>query len=109
MATLSPDFHTIWNYKREIMEDIFSKSTPEDNYKLIGKELMTLIQQMKENPKSYTIWFHRQWTIMKGLEIEKYMSDEQISEARGGIIKNEIDLCDKMLQRDDRNFHCWNY
>ena len=64
---------------------------------------------MKENPKSYTLWFHRQWTILKGLEIEKYMSDEQLKEAKGGILINEIGLCDKMLGSDERNFHCWNY
>ena len=58
MATLSPDFHTIWNYKREIIEDMISKQSPDENYKFLCGELMTIIKQMKENPKSYTLWYH---------------------------------------------------
>jgi len=97
MTTLSPDFHTIWNYKWEIMDDIISKQDGDTNYKMLCGELLVLIKQMKENPKSYTVWFHRQWTILKGLDIEKYMSDEQLMAANGGILLNELNLCDKML------------
>ena len=88
---------------------IMSKKTPQENYKFLAEELMMLIKAMKANPKSYTLWFHRQWSILKGLDIEQYMSDEQLEQAKGGLLKNEIFLCDKMLKADERNFHCWNY
>jgi len=40
------------------MEKMFEGQAPEATYKMIGEELMGLIKAMKENPKSYTIWFH---------------------------------------------------
>lgn len=109
IATLSPDFSTIWNYKREIMESVLKSKDPPEQYKMLGMELLMLIKAMKQNPKSYTLWFHRMWCLEKGLEIEKFMTDEQMEAAKGGLLKNEIMLCDKMLGADERNFHCWNY
>jgi len=64
---------------------------------------------MKDNPKSYTLWGHRQWVILEALQIEKFMSYQKLKEFGGGILNSEIMLCDKMLVADERNFHCWNY
>ena len=44
MATLSPDFHTIWNYKREIIEDMLGKQDNESNYKFLCVELLAIIK-----------------------------------------------------------------
>ena len=52
------------------MISIMSKKTPQENYKLLAEELLMLIKAMKANPKSYTLWFHRQWSLLKGLDIE---------------------------------------
>lgn len=48
---------------------------------------------LQRNPKSYSAWFQRQWVIDRGL----------------GDLPKEIALCDKLLELDERNFHCWNY
>lgn len=48
---------------------------------------------LQRNPKSYSAWFQRQWIIDRGL----------------GDLQKEIGLCDKLLELDERNFHCWNY
>ena len=110
IALLSPDFDTVWNYRREIIQHLNNKQPPEDQYKFFLKELLGLVKLMKENPKSYTLWGHRQWIILEGLKIEKFMTEQQLQEkAKGGILNNEIKLCDKMLAADERNFHCWNY
>lgn len=109
IAILSPDFDTVWNYRREIITALNEQKNPQEKYKFFITELLGLVKLMKENPKSYTLWGHRQWVILEGLQIEKFMSEEQLAPVGGGILNNEIKLCDKMLTADERNFHCWNY
>jgi len=40
------------------MTHLSKDMSPSDHYKLLCVELLFLIKQMKENPKSYTLWFH---------------------------------------------------
>jgi len=47
-----------------------------------------------QNPKSYWVWLHRTW-------ITSVMSSCDW--------KRELGLCGKLLELDERNFHCWNY
>jgi len=105
IALLSPDFDTVWNYRREIITFLNETKSPDDKYKFYITELLSLVKLMKENPKSYTLWEHRQWVILQGLKIEKFMTDAQLSQVGGGILNNELKLCDKMLVADERNFH----
>ena len=81
-----------------------------EQYKLVGKELEFLVKGIMRSPKSYTLWFHRQWIIEKGLKVEKLMLSQQTEKSHiSKILDNELKLCDKMLGMDERNFHCWNY
>jgi len=63
---LSPDFSTLWNYRREILEHLFKQETqpeiaPSDldkqNLGIIIDELKFLVKGIMKSPKSYTLWF----------------------------------------------------
>lgn len=73
---------------------------------MIAAELKFLVKGMMKSPKSYTLWFQRQWTLQKGLEFEKELPEIKMN---SDILQNELLLCNKMLKQDERNFHCWNY
>ena len=79
-AKLSPDFTTVWNYRREIIQHLFTQGegaygTLEGKLEVIKKELMMLVKQVMASPKSYSIWEHRVWTIGLGLDLERqYMA-----------------------------------
>ena len=79
--------------------------TDEKRYEMVIKELDFLVKSIMKSPKSYTLWFHRQWIIEKGLNVERKLAPEWKSR----ILETELKLCDKMLMMDERNFHCWNY
>lgn len=103
-SQLSPDFTTLWNYRREILQAQFVDKSTEDILQMIKQELGILIVSIKRSPKSYTLWHHRQWTIEKGIVEENKSGGWQ-----SAILDGELGLCSKMLQLDERNFHCWNY
>ena len=103
---LSPDFYTLWNYRREILTEHFTQEeyqTSEAKLKAVKLELDLLLKGISRSPKSYTLWFHRQWIIEFGVQHEA--KDDWKSQ----ILEGEFMLCNKFLQRDERNFHCWNY
>lgn len=65
---LSPDFSTLWNYRREILLHLFEQAqdeyaTLEGKLGVIKKELEFLFKGIARSPKSYSLWFHRQWVI----------------------------------------------
>jgi geranylgeranyl transferase type-2 subunit alpha len=80
---------------------------------MVIKELEFLVKGIMRSPKSYTLWFHRQWIIERGLIIEQQLIPQVEGtpniEWRSRILETELKLCDKMLGMDERNFHCWNY
>lgn len=155
-AMIAPDFMTLWNYRRDMLQHILGEADLQTRMELVAKELEFLIKSIKRSPKSYTLWFHRQWIIELGLTYERDMmkalqakaaadaakaneatkaqeageakSDVNAEDAkpveampveakpemvkaewRSKILEMELQLCNKMLQLDERNFHCWNY
>ena len=66
---------TVWNYRREIiMEIIFNnpEKTIENKQKFIIAELKLLLKLLMRNQKSFPLWFHRQWCIVKGIEEQQF-------------------------------------
>ena len=94
--TLSPDFYSVFNFRRRILQHLLTDQSEETKGEMLGKELDTLTKITRESPKSYTLWFHRQWVILRSRNFELLM-------------KKELALCDKLLAMDQRNFHVWNY
>lgn len=104
---MSPDFSTLWNYRREILVHLFATELhgkPEEKLNQVESELKFLVKGIMKSPKSYTLWFQRQWIIEKGLGFERDLKLDQSK-----IMEMELMLCNKMLKMDERNFHCWNY
>ena len=103
---VSPDFLTLWNYRREILiafkdeidnfnieitddEANSSKLSRQDEFdKVCQNELFFIENSLKINPKSYGTWHHRYWLI-------KFMNEPNL--------QREIQLCNQFLKLDERN------
>ena len=93
---ISPDIYSFLNFRRSLLLSKLSTSSPEEKPKILSSELELLTRIIKESPKSYTLWFHRQWVLQQSQNIQEIMT-------------KELGLCDYMLKKDNRNFHVWNY
>lgn len=91
MIGLNPDFYTLWNYRKDIVNAFVEAG--QDKASLCQGELDLTETAFRKNPKAYSAWTHREWVIDQGV------SD----------MDRELTLCAKMLSLDHRNFHCWNY
>ena len=90
---VNPECYTVWNFRREMLTGIFAKQSEEERRAACEQELRFLEGALMKNPKAYTTWEHRLWTVRK----------------HGAIAAAELALCDKFLKFDERNFHCWGY
>ncbi|XP_076548527.1 rab geranylgeranyltransferase subunit alpha isoform X2 [Osmia lignaria lignaria] len=92
MLLQNPDIYTLWNIRREVFtNNSWNEKDLKDHYQ---NELTLTENCLKENPKSYYVWYQRIWII-------NYFGDCDW--------KKELMLCTKCLNLDERNFHCWNY
>lgn len=90
---INPDFYTVWNIRREALLVHVDKN-PDRVDTIWNEELSFALDCLKKNEKSYSVWQHRIWILSKM--------------PKSGYEK-EILLCNSFLDKDERNFHCWDY
>jgi hypothetical protein len=88
-----------------LIEQYLPTITDDKCKEFLAKEIKSILPIMMKNPKSYLLWYHRVWCLVKYIEIELKLK----TPLEESILIGEIGLCNKFFQKDDRNFHCWNY
>ncbi|XP_043913984.1 geranylgeranyl transferase type-2 subunit alpha [Protopterus annectens] len=94
ILSVNPDYATYWNLRRQIFLHFEHEKEPEEVKSIHQKELFFLETCLRVNPKSYGTWHHRCW-VMDHMQEPDW--------------KRELELCNKFLEYDERNFHCWDY
>lgn len=95
LLLINPDFYTVWNIRREVLlADIDADSNPVEANQIWEKELSFTLDCLAKNQKSYSVWQHRVWILSRMPEL---------------AYEFEIKLCNSFLDKDERNFHCWDY
>jgi len=110
VLTLNPEYYTVWNQRRRVLQYLFitpEQPTPTDGptpnaQDLLGQELQFLLPLLMKFPKCYWIWNHRYWVL-------KQISERLQLATAQTYWNGELVLVGKMLGRDSRNFHGWDY
>ncbi|KAL1958141.1 hypothetical protein VTO42DRAFT_4996 [Malbranchea cinnamomea] len=99
----NPEYYTIWNYRRQILQHMFSLAVHSDRVgRLIQEDLEFLFPLLKQFPKCYWIWNHRIWILEQ--------ATQRLTAANARRLwQQELVLVSKMLSLDSRNFHGWGY
>uniref|UniRef100_A0A8C5LJW8 Geranylgeranyl transferase type-2 subunit alpha n=1 Tax=Leptobrachium leishanense TaxID=445787 RepID=A0A8C5LJW8_9ANUR len=94
ILTLNPDFASLWNLRREVFLHLGATRSQDEMRPLYMAELSFLESCLRISPKSYGTWYHRCWVM-------KHISEPDWT--------RELALCNRFLEIDERNFHCWDY
>lgn len=127
LLTVNPDPAHLWNHRRELLllpsADAPSASASADasesstsnagavvitNFAL-DDELKLTAACLQRNPKAYAAWFHRKWAVRHWFLTSAPDAAATSEEQRSALLQTELGLCASFLDRDERNFHCWNY
>ena len=124
------DLATLWNFRRQVLRGMHPDGDS-DARKAACKAEFTLTQEcLQMNPKSYPVWYHRQWVVEWGecswqwpvrprrlrtqtpepvVFFLRVSANESTRCACARPSQVELKLTAKFLALDDRNFHCWTY
>ncbi|POM82576.1 Protein prenyltransferase alpha subunit repeat family protein [Cryptosporidium meleagridis] len=126
---------TMWNFRKSYIVSEQSNSQLIDN--ILNNELILTESLFKNDPKSYNLWSNRAWLLefivnLKDadkilLKVEEdYLKNisnfdnlnyiqpfkkslAKYSNIRLKLLINELELCNRLFEVDDRNFHCWRH
>jgi len=105
----NPEYYSVWNYRRNILlNGLFPASQPSDTLNLLDDELDLTMSLLRQHPKVYWIWNHRRWCL-QNMPDTPSDSDSPSDLWRKQRWDRELAIVEKMLDRDARNFHAWNY
>lgn len=71
------------------------------------QEMKMLVVLAMKDPKCYQLWFHRKWILKRLFEIERQLGKDGAITRQ--FFEGDLQICDKFLAKDERNFHAWNY
>lgn len=114
-----PNVQTLWNFRREYFESLVNSDSPasqvekgdeeadcrkepsREELKILMKNENKMVEEimMKFN-KFDDLWFHKLWII-------KFCLKNDLMDFSD--LMNELEYCKNSFNKDDRNFHCWNY
>lgn len=134
LLEINPDVVTAWNLRRETIVSLAEEAaaaeaahSTETNISTtststtdsaaspdsspysppLEDELALTEKTLRKNPKSYPSWHHRRWTVRRIVEAAR--SSQETAADADTVLAREIRLVEKLLEMDDRNFHCWGY
>ncbi|KKK21721.1 hypothetical protein AOCH_006763, partial [Aspergillus ochraceoroseus] len=110
LLTKNPEYYTVWNYRRQVLQHEFSQAASEDTNEaavnritsLIKTDLQFLIPLLRSFPKCYWIWNYRLWLLDQAKRLLPQATARK-------LWQEELALVGKMLSLDSRNFHGWGY
>ena len=70
-SVLMPDYPTLWSIRKILIEQYSPTIKDEEAMAFLLKEIKSILPIMTKNPKSYLLWYHRVWCLVKCIEIEK--------------------------------------
>jgi len=119
LLTVNPDPLWLWNRRRTPLlsslqrprrteataSDATVGGNQQEEYDWKAVELELTQNALQGNPKAYGAWLHRKWVWQQYLETTPWSS----TSGSDALLEAELALVETFLQRDERNFHGWNY
>jgi Protein prenyltransferase alpha subunit repeat len=106
MLRVNPDPLHLWNIRRTIL---LQQQQQRDAGDWLPGELSLTAAALEKNPKAYGAWFHRKWVLQQQQQQQLKQPTTTTTTMMTKTLQHELALTDLFLQRDERNFHCWNF
>ncbi len=114
-VTVNPDPIWLWNFRQtliqQLLQSISSSSSVEPTSRIFEKEHEITQLGLQNNPKAYAVWHYRKWCIQQQIRmiIPFHSTTTTTPDVVVQLLQTELHLCHLLLQKDERNFHCWSY